>query len=103
MGNGEPLSSVKIIMFMITAMISINGIGVYYTNGTIKTQGEAMDELTKLVYMKMDDRYRRFEAEAAHDSLKDRIRLNERRDVILESKIDSHMAEDQIIHKGDTG
>ena len=91
----------KIIMFAITASLAINGVAVTFTTSAISTQSviiqeqsAAMSELTLLVYAKMDDRYRRKEAEGAHNSIKDRIRAVEKRDDILEGKLDSHVSDD---------
>ncbi len=94
MGNGEPLSPAKIIIFMVTAMISINGIAVAFTTSAINRQGAAMDKIIERIDKKMDDRYRRKEAVTAHNNLKDRILSVEARDAILERKVDGHLNED---------
>jgi hypothetical protein len=101
MANGTPMSPGKIITVAITAMIAISSITTTYTvsainrqSAAIDKQNEAMVELTALVYTKMDDRYRRAEAVVAHDNIKDRIRATEKRDDILESKLDSHVSDD---------
>jgi hypothetical protein len=46
----------------------------------------------------MDDRYRRAEAIEAHKNLRELIKANEIRDLIIESKMEGHIQVDKEIH-----
>jgi hypothetical protein len=98
MGNGTPMTAGKIIAVAITASFMINGVAVTFTIDAMNRQEAAISKLSDKVDEKMDDRYRRFEAVEAHNSLKQRIKAAEIRDAIIEAKIDGHVREDQRIH-----
>jgi hypothetical protein len=95
MANGDQMPSTRIITIIIALVIALNG-GSWWA---INQQSKSIEELTKLIDTKMDDRYRRFEANAAHTALLDRIRSGERRDDRLEGKIDTHQIADDQIHE----
>jgi hypothetical protein len=95
MANGEGISHTRIIMFAVTIVIAINGTLWL----AINKQRQAIDELTALIYTKMDDRYRRWEANDAHKAILERIRAGEKRDDRLENEIEAHIIADDKIHK----
>ena len=92
------MSPGKIIAVAITASFMINGIGVTFTISAMNRQENAINKLSDRVDEQMDDRYRRFEAESAHKNLRELIKANEVRDLILESKIEGHVQVDKEIH-----
>lgn len=89
MSNMNNMTPGRIIAIAIGASFAINGVAVTFTLNAINRQEIAVAELTKIVYTKLDDRYRRFEANAAHNSLKDRIKATEKWNDKLEAKMDS--------------
>ena len=95
MANGDSMSPAKIIIFAMTAVIGINGALWLQVN----KQARAIDEMTALIYAKMDDRYRRWEANETHKAIIDRIRAGEKRDDRLENEIEAHVIADDKIHK----
>jgi hypothetical protein len=98
MQDGE-MTPGRIIMFAITASIAINGIAWTFTNNALNEQSRSLQTLTNTIFEKMDDRYRRFEANAAHTALLDRIRAGEHRDDRMENEIKTHIIADDQIHQ----
>jgi hypothetical protein len=99
MANGDQMSPGKLIIAVITLSMSINGIGVILTNSAVDKQGRDIEKLRDMVYEQMDDRYRRFEANAAHQAIIDRIMAGEHRDDRLENEIKTHIIADDKIHQ----
>jgi hypothetical protein len=93
--SGEEMPSPRIITIIIALVLALNG-GSWWA---INQQSKAIGDLTKLINTKMDDRYRRREANAAHTAILNRIVQGERRDEHLESKIDTHQTADDKIHQ----
>jgi hypothetical protein len=95
MANGDQMSPGRLIIAVVALSMSINGIGVTLVNSAVNKQGRDIEKLRDMVYEQMDDRYRRKEAETAHDNMKFRLNRVEARDDQLEAKIDTHIKEDQ--------
>ena len=95
MANGDSITQAKIIMVAVSTAVAINGALWLQVN----KQAKEIDQLTTLIYQKMDDRYRRWEAEATHKAIIDRIRACEKRDDHLENQIQTHIVADDKIHK----
>jgi hypothetical protein len=89
------MPSPLIITIIIALVLALNG-GSWWA---INQQSKAIGDLTKLINTKMDDRYRRREANAAHTAILQRIVQAEKRDDHLEVKIDKHQIDDDKIHK----
>ena len=99
MGNGTPLSPGKIILAAVSLSISINGIIGAFINSAINEQSQEIIDLRVMIFEKMDDRYRRFEAKGAHQIITNRIIRVEAEDDRLEEKIDSHVEADRRLHE----
>ena len=93
------MSPGKLIIAVVSISMSINGLGVVLTNSAVNKQGRDIEKLRDMVYEQMDDRYRRFEANAAHQAILDRIISGEHRDNRLENEIKAHIIADDKIHQ----
>ena len=93
------MSPGKLIIAVVSISMSINGLGVVLTNSAVNKQGRDIEKLRDMVYEQMDDRYRRFEANAAHQAILDRIIAGENRDNRLENEIKMHIIADDKIHQ----
>lgn len=81
----------KIIAIAITCSFAINGIAVSFTINAMDKQERALVKLSEKVDKKMDDRYRRVEAEEAHKYIMTRIIKVENRDDKIEAELDEHI------------
>jgi hypothetical protein len=95
MANGDQMANTRIVMFVVTLIIALNGTLWLALN----KQSKSIDELTALIYTKMDDRYRRWEANAAHTAIIQRMVQAEKHADHMEAKIDKHQIDDDKIHK----
>jgi len=95
MANGEQMTNTRAVTLIVALVLALNG-GLWWA---VSKQSRSIDELTTLIYAKMDDRYRRFEADATHRAILDRVRAGERRDDRLENEIEAHIIADDKIHQ----
>ena len=93
--SGEEMPSTRMITIVIALVLALNG-GSWWA---INKQSRSIDELTVLIYSRMDDRYRRWEANAAHTAIIQRMVQAEKHVDHLEVKIDKHQIDDDKIHK----
>jgi hypothetical protein len=102
MANGEGSISTKIISIVVVLVLALNGGLWWAVNQQSKTDTEQKQEISDLrvlIYSRMDDRYRRWEANAAHTAIIQRIAQGEKHADHMEAKIDKHQIDDDKIHK----
>ena len=95
MANGDQMPSARIVTIVVLLVLALNG-GSWWA---ITQQSTEIDELSKEIDTKMDDRYRRWEANAAHTGIIQRIAAGEKHADHLEMKIDKHQIDDDKIHQ----
>jgi hypothetical protein len=95
MANGDQMPNTRILTIVVALVLALNG-GLWWA---VSQQSKSIDALTTLIYSKMDDRYRRWEANAAHTAIIQRMVQAEKHADHMEAKIDKHQMDDDKIHK----